>query len=771
MVLSAAAPAAASSDRRPEVLILHSYHKGLSWVDDQTAGMTEIFDQQKIDVMFHVEYMDWKFSPTQENLRLRYEQYKLRYPARKIDLILTTDDVALSFALKHRRELFSDAPIVFNGVLRDSALAITAGSRNVTGIFEKYDMENTVALIRRFDPGLSTLYLLYDTTESGRQSGFLMSEALKKNNPEIALVHLHDWKISDIIRRLADAHLPPHSAVLANTYSRDSEGTTMEMHRFVKMISASSNAPVYILYDFDSGYGAVGGSLVGGRQQGSVSALLGIRILKGEDASGIPFVDKEVSRVVLDYQQMVRFGFSPNLAPEGSEFINRPVSFFEKYRTTVLAVGAVFITMLSLIVLLILSIRRRISAERALFSSRNYLHKIINTVGDPLFVKDRKYRFILVNDAFLAFSQKVRDHVVDHDDVEVFGAEDSAVYHESDDRVFADGEECVSMEKVRLGAETTRIFETKKTLYVNEQGEKFVVGIVRDMTRIREAEDMLKRMNDTLEEKVGIRTRELSDALDTLKETQDQLIQSGKLAALGSLVAGITHEINTPLGNSVMAATYLEKIEERFSSLPYEQQRDSSAIAGFISELKEDVRVLVGNLERVAELVRSFKSIAVDQVASEKRIVNVRSVLSDTLVAMTPSLKKTKLSVDLQCPPDLEWECYPGVLSQIISNFIMNSIIHAYDPGQSGQISIRAWREHSEIVFCYSDDGKGMDENVRAKVFDPFFTTNRGKGGSGLGMYIVYNLVTQKIAGLISCTSAPAQGATFLIRAPFICTE
>ena len=806
-------PASADSHQRPNVLVLHSYHKGLSWVDDQTAGIVQTFNSEGLDVMFHVEYMDWKFNPTQENLRLRYEQYKLRYAGMRIDLVLTTDDAALSFALRHRAELFPDAPLVFNGVLRDSAKRLTAGHANLTGVYEQFNMDATVKLIRRFDPGLDTVYLLYDNSESGLQAGKLMAEGMKKDYPGISLVHLNSWTISDIIQRLSDAHLPPHTAVLANTYSRDAAGTAMEMHRFVKMISASSNAPVYILYDFDSGFGAVGGCLVGGFSQGEMSAKLGARILKGEKASDIPFSEDASLRTVIDYSQVLRYGISPSLIPDDAEIINRPESFFSRYRVPLLAASTIFFVMAAFIALLIVNVRQRSLAQKSLVSSRDYLDKVINVMADPLFVKDVHHRFVLVNDAFMEFTGYRREDIIGTYDGDVYNPEEAAVYHSSDDKVLTGGGANVYFATMTVASGITHYISTKKTLYVNEQGEKFVVGVIRDMTREKESEDLLHQANDVLEEKVAQRTRELaraneelvavnremsivnealrranqnlgeevnerkkvqdelSAALQTLREAQDQLVQSGKLAAIGTLVAGVAHEINTPLGNSVMAATFLEKQLDQFQSLPPDRRSDCGVIDELIDEQKEGVKVLVGNLSRAAELVRSFKSISVSQMIAERQTVELRSVFEDIVMALSPQLKKTRIRMKLSCPEAIEWDCFPGVLSQVVTNLVMNSIEHAFSPDDEGNILLDVRRRGSEIVFNYSDDGRGMTPEVREKVFDPFFTTARGKGGTGLGMYIVYNLVTQKLGGKIVCVSAPGEGTSFIMRLPLVCPE
>ena len=261
---------------------------------------------------------------------------------------------------------------------------------------------------------------------------------------------------------------------------------------------------------------------------------------------------------------------------------------------------------------------------------------------------------------------------------------------------------------------------------------------------------------------------ELQQTLNELQQAQEQLIQSGKLAALGSLVAGVAHEINTPLGNSVTAASYLRVSLDDFSARIASPSIDRSTIEEYVVDQQDGLLILEANLRRAVELVRSFKNVATDQMQEEKHSFNVSQSLADTVLTLRPRLKKTRLQLTVECPQDLTWNSYPGILSQIITNLVTNSVIHAYQPQQEGQMRLTVFPKNSTMVLDYSDNGCGMNATVREKIFDPFFTTKRGSGGTGLGLYIVYNLVTQKLGGTIDCTSTPGSGARFVIQVPIL---
>jgi two-component system NtrC family sensor kinase len=262
------------------------------------------------------------------------------------------------------------------------------------------------------------------------------------------------------------------------------------------------------------------------------------------------------------------------------------------------------------------------------------------------------------------------------------------------------------------------------------------------------------------------RYHELQHVLNTLQVTQDQLVQSEKMGALGNLVAGVSHEINTPIGIGVTAISYLDQKTKQFQNLYENGKMKKSDLEQFLSVVGETNAMVQSNLERASALVRSFKQISVDQSVEVKRTFHLREYLEGIIASLKPTLKKTKLRVDVYCDNQLELYTYPGAFSQIITNLVMNSLNHAFALEEEGSLSIHVTDHQNSIMLAYSDDGKGMMQEVLDHIFDPFFTTSRGKGGTGLGMNIVYNLVTQSLNGTIHCSSTLGQGSLFIITIP-----
>jgi signal transduction histidine kinase len=238
------------------------------------------------------------------------------------------------------------------------------------------------------------------------------------------------------------------------------------------------------------------------------------------------------------------------------------------------------------------------------------------------------------------------------------------------------------------------------------------------------------------------------------------------MAALGGLVAGVAHEINTPVGVGVTAASLLEQKTTQFRDTYNNGQMKRSDLEKYLDIAEQSSQMLLKNLNRAAELIQSFKQVAVDQSSEECREFPIKHYLEEILLSLRPKLKRTKHTIDIQGSDDLILNSYPGAFSQIVTNLVMNSLLHAYEPEDAGLLTFGFKQANSQLIFEYSDDGKGIAEENLSKIFEPFFTTKRGQGGSGLGLHIIYNLVTQKLAGTIRCESKLGKGTKFIILLP-----
>lgn len=265
---------------------------------------------------------------------------------------------------------------------------------------------------------------------------------------------------------------------------------------------------------------------------------------------------------------------------------------------------------------------------------------------------------------------------------------------------------------------------------------------------------------------IAAKNTELAATLQKLQQTQNQLVESEKMAALGNLVAGIAHEINTPVGIGVTAATQLDSLTLDFVKRYKDGKMARSDLEQYLNAVHHTSGLILKNLTRAAELTKSFKSVAVDQTSEEQRTFMLRNYIDEILTSLKPKLKHTHYQVSVDCDPNLQLTTYPGALAQIVTNLIMNSLQHGFIGRDQGHIHITAQHDAQYARLDYRDDGKGIAPEVINKIFEPFFTTDRAGGGSGLGMHIVYNLVTHKLNGSIRCESELGKGVCFTLTIP-----
>jgi PAS domain S-box-containing protein len=306
--------------------------------------------------------------------------------------------------------------------------------------------------------------------------------------------------------------------------------------------------------------------------------------------------------------------------------------------------------------------------------------------------------------------------------------------------------------------------------------EVFVIVACEDVTDKRRIEKEILELNANLELRVIERTdalqranMELASTLATLNMAQEELVRSEKLAALGSLVAGIAHELNTPIGNSLMVASTLVDQTKALSDSFADGGIKRSMLDNFLKDAGKAGDILVRNLFRAGNLVTSFKQVAVDQTSSQRRSFALAEVVSEILLTLSPTIKKTSFEFAQDIPAGITMDSYPGPLGQVITNLVNNALLHGFEGRQDGTVSLSArLNKDGWVELSVQDDGIGIPAGNLNRIFDPFFTTKLGAGGSGLGLNITHNLVTGVLGGRVKVLSEVGLGTTFVLNLPAV---
>mgnify|MGYP000044150185 CR=1 FL=1 len=299
-----------------------------------------------------------------------------------------------------------------------------------------------------------------------------------------------------------------------------------------------------------------------------------------------------------------------------------------------------------------------------------------------------------------------------------------------------------------------------------------IINVLSEMAyRIQQDQQELEHRVEQRTADLQLAYNELAQTNNQLKLMQRQLVESEKMSQLGLLVAGVAHEINTPVGVAVTASTALMDKIEQFELDFTQKQLTKSGLEMHLKHNKMCSDLIYNNLKRASELIQTFKEVAVDQSSESRRTFKLNAYLHEVIASLHPELKYYQVSVHITGDENFEFNNYPGAFGQIITNFVMNSLKHAFKKDEGHEITVHFDVDNDYIFLTYQDDGVGVAENELPKIFEPFYTTQRGEGGTGLGLNIIYNLVTQRLNGSITCESEVNQGIKFHIKIPKVLTE
>jgi PAS domain S-box-containing protein len=397
-------------------------------------------------------------------------------------------------------------------------------------------------------------------------------------------------------------------------------------------------------------------------------------------------------------------------------------------------------------------------AEDAIAEGRRHLQQVIDTVPAVINVKDKQLRYILMNRYMAGIFGIEPADAIGHTTTDLMSRYGAKKTDENDRRVLEAGRELGFYEEEYLDCSgNLRQWLVNKLPLLDAEGEiENIVTVALDIGERKRGELEMRKAKDAAEA-----------ALRNLRETQNSLIEAEKLAALGRLVAGVAHEVNNPVGISLTVASSLERKTALFAAEVERGNLRRSSLNEFLETSRDASSQLVANLNRAAELITSFKQVAADRNYSDQRTFDLGDLTEQVVMSLRPGLRKHNLTLNVDCQPNLIMNSYPGPYGQVLTNLFLNSVAHAFPDGRPGGVDIKvreSGKDNVEIIF--SDNGCGMSLDVRRRAFDPFFTTRRDQGGTGLGLHIVYSIVTNRLGGRLDLDSEPGGGTRIQIILP-----
>lgn len=413
--------------------------------------------------------------------------------------------------------------------------------------------------------------------------------------------------------------------------------------------------------------------------------------------------------------------------------------------------------------------------DASLSRSEVFKETLLQTIPDVVFVKDAQGAFVSANRAFELVYGRSTPEIVGKTDFE-FLPEDQATYFAARDAEALHAQKPTFSESWQINRATgaQALYETIKTpIYAPDGSVMGLLGIGRDITERKRAQDALEHLNQELEQRVRRRTDELENTnadlqrtLDVLKQTQNELVQGEKLASLGRMVAGLAHELNTPIGNALtIGSTLGDHVREAMAALQDNQLKKSSLTA-FLENSAQGVEVLERALHQANELIASFKQVSADQLSERRRVFDLELTVQEIVATLRPGFRSTPYVIEVRVPSGIVLDSYPGLLTQVLSNLVNNARLHAFDGLERGTIVIDGFDRGDMVELQVSDDGHGIPVDIRNQIFDPFFTTRMGRGGTGLGLSIVHSVVTQGLGGQVRVEYGETGGSRFVVCFP-----
>ncbi|NDV28196.1 PAS domain S-box protein [Desulfovibrio sp. JC010] len=732
------------------VLVLHSYHSGMSWITNIEKGIRDtLLVPPYKDLVLHIEYMDTKRYHSPEHYARIKGLLKAKFEKIDLSLVLSSDNNAFDFLLENRDDLFPGAPVVFCGVNNFSNRQIR-DVRNFTGVAEVMSSRDTVAEILQQLPDTKEIYVINDYLKTGRAWEATLRRNLAPFAENVRIKYNENLTISQLRDKIQS--MKPGSVVLLGVYYSDRDGTYVTYEKLGSMLTQNSPVPVYCLLRFNLRDGVIGGKVVSGYHQGVMMSEVARKVLAGEKADDIPVVKVGANAFIFDWQALDKYGIPASSIPEESVVLNEPFSFYEEYIYLVWSTIFVFAAMGILVVVLVRNVVTLRKVRSDLEHSELKYRSIFDNAQEGIYQTSVDGRVLAVNDAFA--------HMFGYDSPE----------------------------------EVLQVLDSvSKKLYLNESDRNVLLTAMQNEGTLTGFEVKMKRKDgEVVWITMNARKTKAQDGtvifegsvvdITQRKRNEQRMIQSEKMMSVGGLAAGMAHEINNPLAAIVSSVQNLQRRLNRDTArnvkiaeecgVPY------SAVMEYI-ERRGCAKILNGMYEagmRAATIVRGMLSFSrkSDSDFEPRNLCSLMEgalnlVMNDYDFRRNYDFRKISIVKDFGSERLLV-ACDANEIQQVFLNLLKNGAEamgdKSYSPDDNPGFVLRCYELADMAVMEIEDNGPGMDEGVRNRIMEPFFTTKNVGKGTGLGLSISYFIITDRHKGIMEVVSDPGKGTRFVVKLP-----
>ncbi|MCX8027687.1 MAG: PAS domain S-box protein [Thermodesulfovibrionales bacterium] len=519
--------------KKKQVLVLNSYHKGLSWTDNIVRGIESAFANHMANLEIDFEYMDTKRYYDESYFTLLYKTFRKKYEDKLFDVIIVSDNDALMFALKYRKDIFKNAPIVFTGI-NNFTDSMIEGHKNITGVVEETDPFRTIQIALQLFPKTREILVINDRTTTGIAMKEEIQKVIDHFQNAVDFTFYDDFDITDIPKRVSN--LPPDTLILLVVVNRDKSGNFFAYEESLSVIYKYTNVPIFSFWDFYLGKGIVGGMLTSAFLQGKTAGSLALRILNGEDISNIQIVRKSPNQYMFDYNELKRFKALSSLIPKEAIIINTPDTFFSRHKTVILWSMAAIIFLSTIILVLSINMIKRKKVEEALRISEEKYRDLYDNAPDMYHSVDANGIIVECNDTELKMLGYTKEELIGKPITFIF-TEESAKQHERDFPMIKQQRAVFGLERNIVKKDGT-VFPAVLNVFVEYDSDgnmKKTKTIMRDMTLQKSIENDLRHSQEVLQS--------LSSHLQTVRDDERRYIANEIHDELGQMLTALKLDI------------------------------------------------------------------------------------------------------------------------------------------------------------------------------------------------------------------------------------